>query len=208
MTSFASPMSTITGRSKSAISSRRRIFYRRPSKTPSGDRTRPNLKIQDGCNNRCSFCIIPYVRGKQPQRAAGSRGGAGAHTRREISRSGAQRHQPRPLGTRFHGRSRKQTASGRSRSSPAGRNAHRASAPELRRADGFFRRTAATDGRVAAHRASTCTRRCNRARTRCCAACIASIARVTTPTASRRRAIADARLRRRRRRDDRLPRRD
>ena len=24
-----------------------------------GDLTRPNLKIQDGCNNRCSFCIIP-----------------------------------------------------------------------------------------------------------------------------------------------------
>lgn len=29
-----------------------------------GDRTRPNLKIQDGCHNRCSFCIIPFVRGK------------------------------------------------------------------------------------------------------------------------------------------------
>ena len=29
-----------------------------------GDRTRPNLKIQDGCGNRCSFCIIPYVRGR------------------------------------------------------------------------------------------------------------------------------------------------
>jgi threonylcarbamoyladenosine tRNA methylthiotransferase MtaB len=28
------------------------------------DRTRPNLKIQDGCNNRCSFCIIPSVRGR------------------------------------------------------------------------------------------------------------------------------------------------
>ncbi len=27
------------------------------------DRTRPNLKIQDGCNNRCTFCIIPFVRG-------------------------------------------------------------------------------------------------------------------------------------------------
>lgn len=27
------------------------------------DRARPNLKIQDGCNNRCSFCIIPAVRG-------------------------------------------------------------------------------------------------------------------------------------------------
>ena len=29
-----------------------------------GTATRPNLKIQDGCNNRCSFCIIPYVRGR------------------------------------------------------------------------------------------------------------------------------------------------
>ena len=29
-----------------------------------GDQSRPNLKIQDGCNNRCSFCIIPSVRGK------------------------------------------------------------------------------------------------------------------------------------------------
>ncbi|MBV9157789.1 MAG: tRNA (N(6)-L-threonylcarbamoyladenosine(37)-C(2))-methylthiotransferase MtaB [Acidobacteriaceae bacterium] len=28
------------------------------------DRTRPNLKVQDGCSNRCSFCIIPSVRGK------------------------------------------------------------------------------------------------------------------------------------------------
>ncbi len=28
------------------------------------EKTRPNLKVQDGCNNRCSFCIIPYVRGR------------------------------------------------------------------------------------------------------------------------------------------------
>jgi threonylcarbamoyladenosine tRNA methylthiotransferase MtaB len=27
------------------------------------DRTRPTLKVQDGCNARCSFCIIPTVRG-------------------------------------------------------------------------------------------------------------------------------------------------
>ena len=27
------------------------------------DRSRPNLKIQDGCNNLCTFCIIPSVRG-------------------------------------------------------------------------------------------------------------------------------------------------
>lgn len=30
--------------------------------TASGD-TRPNLKVQDGCGNRCSFCIIPTTRG-------------------------------------------------------------------------------------------------------------------------------------------------
>jgi threonylcarbamoyladenosine tRNA methylthiotransferase MtaB len=31
---------------------------------PGGDRTRPILKIQDGCNNRCSYCVIPLVRGR------------------------------------------------------------------------------------------------------------------------------------------------
>jgi threonylcarbamoyladenosine tRNA methylthiotransferase MtaB len=30
----------------------------------SHERTRPNLKVQDGCDNRCSFCVIPYVRGQ------------------------------------------------------------------------------------------------------------------------------------------------
>jgi threonylcarbamoyladenosine tRNA methylthiotransferase MtaB len=28
------------------------------------EKTRPNLKVQDGCNNRCAFCIIPSVRGQ------------------------------------------------------------------------------------------------------------------------------------------------
>jgi len=27
-------------------------------------RTRPVLKIQDGCNQRCSYCVIPFVRGR------------------------------------------------------------------------------------------------------------------------------------------------
>jgi len=27
------------------------------------DRTRPTLKVQDGCNARCAFCVIPRVRG-------------------------------------------------------------------------------------------------------------------------------------------------
>ncbi len=28
------------------------------------ERNRPNLKVQDGCDNRCSFCVIPFVRGQ------------------------------------------------------------------------------------------------------------------------------------------------
>jgi threonylcarbamoyladenosine tRNA methylthiotransferase MtaB len=42
----------------------RHDFLSAPVEDAAGDRTRPNLKIQDGCNNRCSFCIIPYVRGR------------------------------------------------------------------------------------------------------------------------------------------------
>lgn len=30
---------------------------------PDAQQTRPNLKVQDGCGNRCSFCIIPATRG-------------------------------------------------------------------------------------------------------------------------------------------------
>ena len=45
-----------------------RDFLAAPVEEAAGDRTRPNLKIQDGCNNRCSFCIIPFVRG--PSRSA------------------------------------------------------------------------------------------------------------------------------------------
>jgi threonylcarbamoyladenosine tRNA methylthiotransferase MtaB len=41
-----------------------REFLSAPVEDALGDRTRPNLKIQDGCNNRCSFCIIPFVRGR------------------------------------------------------------------------------------------------------------------------------------------------
>ncbi len=39
-------------------------FAAMPVKDTREDRTRPNLKVQDGCSNRCSFCIIPSVRGK------------------------------------------------------------------------------------------------------------------------------------------------
>jgi threonylcarbamoyladenosine tRNA methylthiotransferase MtaB len=35
-----------------------------PATLSAGGRTRPILKIQDGCNNRCSYCVIPFVRGR------------------------------------------------------------------------------------------------------------------------------------------------
>lgn len=37
-------------------------FLEEAQVTP-GAQTRPNLKIQEGCGNRCSFCVIPQTRG-------------------------------------------------------------------------------------------------------------------------------------------------
>ena len=38
--------------------------YFRYEKLHQTHRTRASVKIQDGCNNRCSYCTIPYARGK------------------------------------------------------------------------------------------------------------------------------------------------
>jgi len=37
-----------------------------------GNHTRPVLKIQDGCNSRCAYCVIPFVRGKSRSLPAGT----------------------------------------------------------------------------------------------------------------------------------------
>ena len=42
---------------------RRRVFEPLPSGAVSG-RTRAMLKIQDGCDNFCTYCVIPYTRGR------------------------------------------------------------------------------------------------------------------------------------------------
>ncbi len=35
-------------------------------------RTRVQMKVQDGCDNRCTYCIVPYVRGKSRSRSVAS----------------------------------------------------------------------------------------------------------------------------------------
>jgi threonylcarbamoyladenosine tRNA methylthiotransferase MtaB len=37
-----------------------------------GTQTRPNLKIQEGCGNRCTFCVIPQTRGSSKSLPAAS----------------------------------------------------------------------------------------------------------------------------------------
>ena len=55
-------------------------------------RTRPVLKIQDGCNNRCAYCVIPFVRGRSrslaPERVKQEVGELVAAGAREIVLSG------------------------------------------------------------------------------------------------------------------------
>ena len=36
--------------------------------TPSINRTRAYIKVQDGCNRFCTYCLIPYVRGRSRSR--------------------------------------------------------------------------------------------------------------------------------------------
>lgn len=56
------------------------------------ERTRANLKIQDGCNNFCTFCIIPYARGlvrsRKPENIAAQARKLAAAGYREIILTG------------------------------------------------------------------------------------------------------------------------
>ncbi len=38
------------------------------SEHPATKRTRAYIKVQDGCNNFCSYCLIPYIRGRSRSR--------------------------------------------------------------------------------------------------------------------------------------------
>ena len=115
---------------------------------PNSDRSRPNLKIQDGCHNRCSFCVIPFVRGKSRYVGADevvAQVRAIAATYREVVLSGIN------LG-------RWGRESGSPMRLPDLLRRLLAETPIQRirlkfgRANGFFRRSAGSDGRLAAHR--------------------------------------------------------
>jgi threonylcarbamoyladenosine tRNA methylthiotransferase MtaB len=74
----------------SAIAGKQLLHPRGPAKILTGDiqqqrellvapveggeagRTRPVLKLQDGCNKRCSYCVIPQVRGRSRSLAPGA----------------------------------------------------------------------------------------------------------------------------------------
>jgi threonylcarbamoyladenosine tRNA methylthiotransferase MtaB len=57
-----------------------------------GNHTRPTLKIQDGCSNRCAFCVIPFVRGRSrslpPAAVVAELGRLAATGHREVVLSG------------------------------------------------------------------------------------------------------------------------
>ena len=40
------------------------LSFAEPSAAAPGKRTRPFLKIQDGCNSFCTYCIVPHARGR------------------------------------------------------------------------------------------------------------------------------------------------
>jgi len=44
------------------------MSYEEPNAIPKAERTRAYVKIQDGCNNFCTYCIIPYLRGRSRSR--------------------------------------------------------------------------------------------------------------------------------------------
>jgi threonylcarbamoyladenosine tRNA methylthiotransferase MtaB len=57
-----------------------------------GNHTRPVVKIQDGCNSRCAYCVIPFVRGRsrslEPDTVVGEIARLSSAGNREIVLSG------------------------------------------------------------------------------------------------------------------------
>lgn len=52
------------GQEKEILNLEKPVEYESLKLSVTGEHTRAYLKIQDGCNQFCSYCIIPYVRGR------------------------------------------------------------------------------------------------------------------------------------------------
>ena len=52
------------GQEKELIDLKEPVAYEELKLSSTGEHTRAYLKVQDGCNQFCSYCIIPYVRGR------------------------------------------------------------------------------------------------------------------------------------------------
>ena len=61
----------LTGKKIDGVCEIGNVFEEMPVSS-AGELTRGHIKIQEGCNNFCSYCIIPYVRGRVRSRGADS----------------------------------------------------------------------------------------------------------------------------------------
>ena len=52
------------GQEKDVLDLEKPVEYESLQLSSTGEHTRAYLKVQDGCNQFCSYCIIPYVRGR------------------------------------------------------------------------------------------------------------------------------------------------
>ena len=62
---------SIEGKQESDLSCSSILKTRENIPIDTGSRTRAFLKVQDGCNSFCSYCIIPYLRGRSRSREPG-----------------------------------------------------------------------------------------------------------------------------------------
>ncbi len=144
------------------------------------DRARPNLKIQDGCHNRCSFCVIPFVRG-------GNRFTPADQVVQQVQSMTARYREVVLTGINLGRWGR--TAGSEMRLADLLRRllAETGDSPpahQFGRARWTFRRRLLElMAEIAYAHHSTCTHRCSRARTRFFGRCTASIGRGITPTA-------------------------
>src|SRR3989454_2969288 len=62
----ADPMSLLRGPAKILTGDifEQNVLLSAPVLGGEGNHSRPTLKIQDGCTSRCSYCVIPFVRGR------------------------------------------------------------------------------------------------------------------------------------------------